>query len=214
MLSSHTIRGNHPISKSSCERTASNSNHLLINSKAGSYVRFPDHIEDYSLGQQIGKGAFGQVYQASIPKSSKSYAIKIIDKKLVMTSEMIKRVKNEVSIHSTLDHPNILRLYHFFEDDRNVYLVMELCEGGELFKLLKQKGKFEEPQARQVIKDVILGLTCLHSQGIIHRDLKLSNILLTSKMQAKIADFGLAVRQSSPFNEQKTLCGTPNYLPP
>ena len=190
-----------------------------------SYIRFPDTIDYYSLGPQIGKGAFGQVYQASLPNlgskavNNMKFAIKIIDKQLVMSSELIQRVKNEVSIHSTLDHPNILRLFHFFEDDRNVYLVMELAEQGELYKLLKKRASagnipFSEEQAARYARDIVNGLVYLHSQGIIHRDLKLSNILLTSDDTAKIADFGLAVRQSNPYNEQKTLCGTPNYLPP
>jgi polo-like kinase 4 len=190
-----------------------------------SYLRFPDNIESYFLGPQIGKGAFGQVYQASLSRAGNrsnnnvKFAIKIIDKQLVMTSELVQRVKNEVSIHSTLDHPNILRLFHFFEDDRNVYLVMELAEQGELYKILKKKvnfggGPFDEEQVAKYTRDIVSGLVYLHSQGIIHRDLKLSNILLTSDDTAKIADFGLAVRQSNPYNEQKTLCGTPNYLPP
>jgi polo-like kinase 4 len=183
------------------------------------YVKFPDSIEGYHLGTQVGKGAFGQVYQATLkgsnqPHTKVGYAIKIIDKQLIMTAEMIQRVKNEVSIHSTLNHPNILRLFHFFEDDRNVYLIMEYCEQGELFKLLKRNGPFSEEQARRFVKDIVHGLAYLHSHGIIHRDLKLSNILLTSNGDAKIADFGLAVRQSNPFHEQKTMCGTPNYLPP
>ena len=190
-----------------------------------SYIRFPDAIDSYFLGPQIGKGAFGQVYQATLSTTGSKavnnmrFAIKIIDKQLVMTNELIQRVKNEVSIHSTLDHPNILRLFHFFEDDRNVYLVMELAEKGELYKLLKKKMSsgnvpFSEGQAVNYTRDIVNGLVYLHSQGIIHRDLKLSNILLTSEDTAKIADFGLAVRQSNPYNEQKTLCGTPNYLPP
>ena len=185
----------------------------------GTYIRYPDSIDGYTLGAQIGKGAFGQVYQASLKFPSyrgegSQFAIKIIDKQLVQTSDMVQRVKNEVSIHATLEHPNILRLYHFFEDDRNVYLVMELCEKGELYKLLKRNGPFPEEQVRGIVTDIVHGLIHLHAQGIIHRDLKLSNILLSSVMQAKIADFGLAVRQSNPYTEQKTLCGTPNYLPP
>lgn len=187
----------------------------------GTYIKYPDSIEGYVLGEQIGKGAFGQVYQATLKYPSfrgegNQFAIKIIDKQLVLTSDMVQRVKNEVTIHAALEHPNILRLYHFFEDDRNVYLVMELCEKGELYKLLKKNNgaPFEEDQVRSFVQDIVQGLVYLHTQGIIHRDLKLSNILLSRGMQAKIADFGLAVRQSNPYTEQKTLCGTPNYLPP
>lgn len=135
---------------------------------------------------------------------------------------MARRVRNEVELHSKLRHPNILRLYHFFEDQINVYLVMELCELGELYSYLRQKERqtgqrgLDESHARSIFVEVARGLFYLHQEmGIIHRDLKLSNILLNQDMHAKIADFGLAVRDDeNDHREHNTICGTPNYLAP
>lgn len=162
-----------------------------------------------------------------------------MEKKSIKNEEMAKRVRNEVALHTKLRHPNILSLYHFFEDDERVYLVMELCSGGEIYNLLRRRresngdssGVLNENEARIILRDVVAGLKFLHSRGIIHRDLKLSNILLSESGQAKIADFGLAVRtenfetatssnnNSSNNNHaadsrERTICGTPNYLAP
>jgi serine/threonine protein kinase len=133
---------------------------------------------------------------------------------------MAKRVRNEVALHKKLRHTNILTLYHYFEDDERVYLVMELCSHGELYSLLKRRresgGNLTENEARIILRDVVAGLKFLHSHGIIHRDLKLSNILLSETGQAKIADFGLAVLTefSDSDSRERTICGTPNYLAP
>lgn len=177
----------------------------------------------------IGKGAFGQVYEATIGHAaSPKYAVKVVDKLLLNSPEMLKRVRNEISIHRILRHPNILRLFHHFDDYKAVYLVMELCQGGELYHLLKQQRTrgIEERVARRYFADIVRGLNYLHNtMRIIHRDLKLSNILLyiDSDQQtiAKIGDFGLACYQEGAdtlFQNNNvlnmTICGTPNYLAP
>lgn len=95
---------------------------------------------------------------------------------------MTRRVANEVEIHWQLHHKSILELYTYFEDADHVYLVMELCAGGELYRYLQQRGSpLSEPEARRIMVQLIGGLQYLHSHGIIHRDLKLSNLLLTAK---------------------------------
>ena len=144
-----------------------------------------------------------------------------MEKKSIKNEEMAKRVRNEVALHKKLKHPNILSLYHYFEDDERVYLVMELCAHGEIYSLLRRRresereGALSENEARIILRDVVAGLKFLHSHGIIHRDLKLSNILLSEGGQAKIADFGLAVRtESADDARERTICGTPNYLAP
>lgn len=129
---------------------------------------------------------------------------------------MIQRVRNEVVIHWQLRHRAILELYHFFEDSQRVCLVMELCEGGELYRHLQRRGRpLKDDEVRRIFGSVVEGVVHLHARGIIHRDLKLSNILLTKSLQPKIADFGLAVRVGTGGGgEQQTICGTPNYLAP
>ena len=125
-------------------------------------------------------------------------------------------------VHSQLSHKNILQLFHYFEDESNVYLVMELCENGELYSFLKRKQNetgrrgLDEYVVSQLLGDIARGLQYLHiKKRMIHRDLKLSNILLDAHLQAKIADFGLAVDSSKPFpSDAGAICGTPSYLAP
>ncbi len=128
---------------------------------------------------------------------------------------MVNRVRQEVSIHSRLSHPSILQLHAFFEDQDFVYLVLELCENGELQHYLKASGQpLTEDEARGVMIQVVEGLLYLHSHNILHRDLSLANLLLTRDMKVKIADFGLATQLSRPDERHMTMCGTPNYISP
>ncbi len=99
---------------------------------------------------------------------------------------MTTRVANEVEVHWQLRHPSILKLYNYFEDEKNVYLVMELCSKGELYRYVQKRTaqgqSLSEPETRSVVRQLVQGLLYLHSHGIIHRDLKLSNLLLTENM--------------------------------
>ena len=106
-----------------------------------------------------------------------------IDKKLMKAAKMTQRVANEVQVHWQLHHSAILELYNYFEDQNFVYLVTELCSHGELFHYMQQcGGRFTEAQTRSIMSQVIQGLDYLHSHSILHRDLKLSNILLNDQL--------------------------------
>lgn len=167
--------------------------------------------QDYKIIAQIGKGAFGIVYEGRV--DDRRVAIKALAKATIKGHNLQQRVRNEVAIHYQLRHPNILELLHFFEDSENVYLVMELA-AEELYQRLRRQ-RLTVEEVRRIFAAVVEGLFYLHSHGIIHRDLKLSNILLTENLQPKIADFGLAAKIEGDRDcEQKTLCGTPNYLAP
>jgi polo-like kinase 4 len=129
---------------------------------------------------------------------------------------MTDRVRQEVAIHARLKHTSILELYTFFEDNSYVYLVLELAHNGPLHQYLSERQKtLSEIDAANVISQVVNGLIYLQSSNIMHRDISMSNLLLTSTMQVKISDFGLAT-QLNKFSESKhmTLCGTPNFISP
>ena len=97
---------------------------------------------------------------------------------------MVNRVRQEVAIHSRLDHSSILQLHAFFEDQDFVYLILELCENGELQHYLKTLGHpLNEDEAREVMTQVVEGMLYLHSHNILHRDLSLANLLLTRDMK-------------------------------
>ncbi|KAI9100691.1 hypothetical protein DFS34DRAFT_615441 [Phlyctochytrium arcticum] len=180
--------------------------------------KFSDRIDDYEIKEMLGKGGFGLVHRAVCKNAGlagKEVAIKMIDKRLMKAANMTLRVANEVEVHWQLHHPSILSLYNYFEDPSYVYLVMELCRNGELYGYIHRRGEpLREEEARGVMTQIVRGVLYLHANGIIHRDLKLSNLLLTDQFDVKIADFGLAVKLSDPDGEQKTMCGTPNYISP
>ncbi|KAJ1551337.1 hypothetical protein HK096_001004 [Nowakowskiella sp. JEL0078] len=182
--------------------------------------------QEYTLAEKLGRGGFGDVYSATTSSGLK-VAIKMISKVQMNKANMASRVANEVEIHWQLNHPAILALHNYFEDKSYVYLVIELCSEGELFQYLQKRQRIQgltggvlkgsvlsEEEIRGVMRQVVEGVMYLHDNGIIHRDLKLSNLLLTEDYKLKIADFGLAAKINSAHGEQKTMCGTPNYISP
>ncbi|XP_042540744.1 serine/threonine-protein kinase PLK4 isoform X1 [Dipodomys spectabilis] len=174
-----------------------------------------EKIEDFKVGNLLGKGSFAGVYRAESIQTGLEVAIKMIDKKAMYKAGMVQRVQNEVKIHCQLKHPSILELYNYFEDNNYVYLVLEMCHNGEMNRYLKNRRKpFSENEARHFMYQIITGMLYLHSHGILHRDLTLSNLLLTRNMNIKIADFGLATQLKMPHEKHYTLCGTPNYISP
>ncbi|NWY90922.1 PLK4 kinase, partial [Loxia curvirostra] len=172
-------------------------------------------LQDFKVGNLLGKGSFAGVYRAVSLKTGLEVAIKMIDKKAMHKVGMVQRVQNEVKIHCQLKHPSILELYNYFEDSNYVYLILEICHNGEMSRYIKNRKKpFSEDEARHFLHQIITGMLYLHSHGILHRDLTLSNILLTSNMNVKIADFGLATQLKMPHEKHYTMCGTPNYISP
>ncbi|XP_065335960.1 serine/threonine-protein kinase PLK4 [Cloeon dipterum] len=179
---------------------------------------FGESIQEYEVTALIGKGGFASVYRGRCCKTGLDVAIKMIDKKNMKAQGMVDRVRQEVQIHSRLKHPSVLELYTFFEDDNYVYLVLELCLGGELQRHIRSLSHpLSEEKVSQIIRQVTQGLLYLHSHRILHRDLTLANLLLVddmSEMRVKIADFGLATQLKRLEDKHMTMCGTPNYISP
>jgi len=139
-------------------------------------------------------------------------ALKVIHKKYIKENNHEKQLRREVEIQSHLRHPNILRLYGYFNDHERVYLVLEYAKRGEVYKELKKVSTFDEKLAAGYTHDVVSALSYLHSNSVIHRDLKPENLLLDGNGVIKLADFGWAVH--APDQRRQTLCGTLDYLPP
>ena len=168
----------------------------------------------FTLGKTLGEGAFAKVKLATHIVTNEKLAIKIIDKsKLIKDENDISRVKREINILKKIRHKNIIQLYEVMESKNNLYIVMELCEGKDLFEYIIKKGKLKEKEACHFFQQIINGVDYLHQQGIIHRDLKPENLLLDINNNIKISDFGL----STFFTHGRLLetpCGTPSYAPP
>ncbi|QSL65039.1 hypothetical protein MERGE_002344 [Pneumocystis wakefieldiae] len=181
----------------------------------------PTCIKDYRLLQKLGRGAFGDVFKAMPLKGklkNENIALKIINKAKLTSQTHRRRIINEIYIHSSLErHRNILDFYTSFEDHQNIYIVTQLCSQGSLYSFIQTQSflPLKENFVKKIMKEIVSGLIFLHSHKIIHRDLKLSNILLDENSIAKIADFGLStILQNFSDEEPMTLCGTPNYISP
>eukprot|EP00918_Siedleckia_nematoides_P067794 GHVU01147532.1.p1 GENE.GHVU01147532.1~~GHVU01147532.1.p1 ORF type:complete len:251 (-),score=36.02 GHVU01147532.1:648-1400(-) len=162
------------------------------------------HLSDrYTRERKLGAGAYGDVILCKDKLTGAERAVKIIKKSSVSTSST-DALLEEVAVVKRLDHPNIMKLYEFFEDKRNYYIVMELYRGGELFDEIINRQRFSEADAAFIMKQVMSGVTYLHNHSIVHRDLKPENLLLDSKQRdalIKIVDFGL----SSVFDPAKKM---------
>ena len=173
------------------------------------------NVEDFTFGPQLGKGGFATVYSARSNQTDEEVAIKVIDKQSMQSAGVLNRVKNEVAIHSKLKHSSIVELLTYFESEKHVYLVLELCYKGELFTYLKKHQMvLNERETACVMFQICNGLQYLHSHSILHRDLSLSNILLTRKFQIKIGDFGLATHVTDNLERRTTICGTLDFMAP
>ena len=168
----------------------------------------------YSKGRFLGEGAFAKCYELTCLENNKLFAVKIISKSLFEKSKVKQNLINEIRIHKSLMHRNVVNFEHYFEDEQNVYIILELCKNQTLRKLLKKRGKLTELEVQNYLMQLIRVLRYLQSKRIIHRDLKLSNIFLTEKMELKLGDFGFSVELDFDFQKRKTVCGTPNYIAP
>ncbi|GER52500.1 calcium-dependent protein kinase [Striga asiatica] len=173
--------------------------------------------EFYELGRELGRGEFGVTYLCTDKTSGESLACKSISKKKLRTRVDIEDVRREVEIMKHLPkHPNIVSLKHTYEDDHAVHLVMELCEGGELFDRIVARGHYTERAAAAVTRTIVEVIQNCHKHGVMHRDLKPENFLFGNKKETaplKAIDFGLSVffKPGERFNE---IVGSPYYMAP
>jgi 5'-AMP-activated protein kinase, catalytic alpha subunit len=172
------------------------------------------NIGSYILGATLGEGAFGKVRVATHIHTGEKVAIKILDKNAMQEDpDDIVRVQTEIAILKKMRHKNIIQLYEIMESTKNIYLVMEYCEGKELFEYIVMKKKLSEDEALKFFQEIIDAVDYLHSQNIVHRDLKPENLLLDFKYSIKVSDFGLS-RLYENDRLLSTPCGTPSYAPP
>lgn len=166
----------------------------------------------------LGSGGFGTVYKAKHKATGDIRAVKVVKKERIARD--IDMLRIELTTLLTLDHPNVLKLYSFFEDKDSIYIVTELCTGGELMEALAD-GRFnEEDEIRRVLRDLVRAVSYCHARRIVHRDLKLENLLFkdtTGTSQLKVIDFGLAAIKAS--SEEggpwlSAMLGTLSYVAP
>ncbi|KAM7256815.1 hypothetical protein ACFE04_012556 [Oxalis oulophora] len=174
-------------------------------------------FQKYTLGKELGRGEFGVTYLCFDNMSNEVFACKTIAKSKLRTEIDVEDVRREVEIMRHLPkHPNIVSFKEAYEDKEAVYLVMELCKGGELFDRIVSKGHYTERAAVEVMKSILDIVKVCHKHGVIHRDLKPENFLFadgSENSQLKAIDFGLSIffEQGQRFSE---IVGSPYYMAP
>ncbi|CAH9068877.1 unnamed protein product [Cuscuta epithymum] len=189
-----------------------------LDKKFGFSKNFESHFE---LGEEMGRGHFGYTCAAKGKKGNlkgQEVAVKVINKLKMTTAIAIEDVRREVKILRALKgHRNLIRFYDAYDDEENVYIVMELCKGGELLdRILSRGGKYSEEDAKVVIVQILNVVSYCHLQGVVHRDLKPENFLFASKDERsplKAIDFGLSdyVRPDERLND---IVGSAYYVAP
>ena len=180
-----------------------------------------DPYEVFEELKLLGEGSFGKVFKVAHKQSRVIRAMKIINKqRAAIGSEEEKTLINEISILKSLDHPNIIKVYEYFNSKRKLYIVSELCTGGELFDKISQDRIFNERVSAHVMKQLLSAVQFCHANGIIHRDLKPENILIESVEEAKkeyftikVIDFGTSDKYKKNKLMHKQI-GTPFYIAP
>ena len=177
-------------------------------------------MADLDIHRTLGVGAFGRVKLCKIKPDkvltnvnpNQTYALKCLSKRGIVDSGLQDHVINEKHIMDELNHPFILTFHCAMQDEQNVYFLLEILLGGELFRTLRTEGQFPETWSRFYAASVMLAFCQIHSKKIAYRDLKPENLVMDAEGYLKIVDFGLAKKLEG--GKTWTLCGTPDYLAP
>uniref|UniRef100_A0A665W685 Serine/threonine kinase 33 n=1 Tax=Echeneis naucrates TaxID=173247 RepID=A0A665W685_ECHNA len=177
----------------------------------------------YEFGRKLGQGSFGVAYEATHNETQTKWAIKEVCKPAAGSSK-VEMLEHEINILKQVNHNHIIYLKEVYDTPRMMYLVTELCSGGELRQLLQRKRFFTEDETRQIIRNLADAVAYLHKKNIMHRDLKLENILVKNspdvddndRINIKVTDFGLSVRIAGVGLENilNEACGTLSYMAP
>ncbi|KAJ7182737.1 Pkinase-domain-containing protein [Mycena crocata] len=164
-------------------------------------------VGNYTLGKVIGEGAYGKVRMGTHRLTSVRVAIKQIPK------AMSASLTREIHHHRQLHHPHVTQMYEVIATESSIWIVTELCCGGELFDYLVEKGRLSEDETKLIFGQLCLAVAYLHDKGIVHRDLKLENVLLDERCRVKLGDFGFT-REFERGAFMETFCGTTGYASP
>ena len=225
---------------SSMQPTPANPNTLAQTSTQSNQTRTTKgkySLSDFTLKRTLGTGSFGRVHLVQSNHNQRFYAVKVLKKAQVVKMKQVEHTNDERKMLQKVKHTFLVTLWGTFQDSKNLYMVMDFVEGGELFSLLRKsqvslldlslvfchhatrityscsraQKRFPNPVAKFYAAEVTLALDYLHAQGIIYRDLKPENLLLDRHGHLKITDFGFAKEVP---DITWTLCGTPDYLAP
>jgi len=172
-------------------------------------------LEDYVIGKQIGQGAYATVNFGLHKVTSKKVAVKIYDKYKLLDPQRRKSVRCEIRLMERMRHPNIVKFHEALDTSKQIYLIMDYLSGGSLHHFLKKRPgrRVDDHAARQLFFQVSQGIRYMHDRHIVHRDVKLENLLLDETGTVQIIDFGFSTIVP-PGKKLKIFCGTPSYMAP
>ncbi|RME04410.1 MAG: hypothetical protein D6805_03045 [Planctomycetota bacterium] len=172
-------------------------------------------VGKYQILRELGRGGMSIVYSAYHPMLQRTVAVKMLDHQLAFDEEFTQRFKHEARIIASLTHPNIVEIYDTEYAYATYFIMMEYLEGVTLEKVITTSGRIDPDTARTILIQTANALAYAHSKGIIHRDVKPSNIMVDKSLQVKLMDFGIArMEKGDPFKEENEIIGTAPYMSP
>ena len=180
-------------------------------------MAIPERIGKYDIRRELGKGAMGTVYEGFDPVIERPVAIKTILAEYLADADSeaaVARFKREAQAGGRLQHPGIVGVYEYGEDEKMAFIVMEYVQGQELRKLMRERGRFDLIDVFEVMKQLLAALDYSHKHGVVHRDIKPANLMVLAGMKIKVMDFGIARIQSSSLTQVGTVVGTPTHMAP
>ncbi|KAG6606507.1 AGC/PDK1 protein kinase [Phytophthora cinnamomi] len=180
---------------------------------------------DFFFGNVLGQGSYAKVFHAQMKQNRMDFAVKVMDQSFIRKENKTAFVLTERKVMSRLSHPNIVKFYCSFRDHHSLYLVMELCRGGDLFGLISKEYQQQQELGiadtacsleltRFYVGELVNALEYMHSQHVIHRDIKPDNLLLSEDGHLKVTDFGSAKDQDGESGDVCQFCGTASYVSP
>ena len=177
-------------------------------------IRVRRQFDHYVINAEIGEGGMSRVFRATDPSLRRQVALKILLDRFSQDDERVAQFEKEARLTASFSHPNVVKLYSVGRDQGYYFLVMEIIENGSLDELILREGRTTERQALTWVQETALGLQAAHQNGLIHRDIKPGNILLSQDRTAKLVDFGLALMFGRDRDESCEIWATPYYVPP
>jgi cell division control protein CDC15 len=182
-----------------------------LEKRPGRLLTTSDILDSYEFKENVGKGAFANVYRAINKVTGDEVAVKEI---FIEDDDNVLELMSEIDLLKILRHKNIVKYHGFIRSEKKLFIFLEYCSGGSLRNLYKKSGPLADSVVKTYIKEVLQGLIYLHEQGVVHRDVKAANILLTSDGNIKLTDFGVSTKVSTNTIKTYSIAGTPNWMAP
>ncbi len=177
-------------------------------------IRVRTRFDHFEIKRLLGEGGMSQVFVAEDTKLGRDVALKILHPYYTKNTELTNQFEREARLTASISHPNVVKVYSVGRDQEYFYIAMELVEGTSLEHIIQEEETLDEARALEIAIQVAQGLRAAHQTGLIHRDIKPGNILLSKHEVAKIVDFGLALVAGKDVDESNVIWATPYYVPP